>query len=486
MRPQKRTNHSMLRNRFWSWSVALASTFTASGILGLPCDPIWAQETEKGTDPIAQAEATEYDSSEFRKLLQTQKLDEAESMLEAALAAKPDDTKLWQDDLQLTATLLRANPTKGKKRAAMLLAQYESLESYTPSQASAYLSMLSLTSRIKDADAHLASLDKANDKLKEPQFIEAINSMKIQTLIQAKRANEAKGLLEATLEKAGDSKEFLGPASMYISVFSNEFADDAAKVEAKATEIANKLVGGDTIDAPSFMSYFGFMQSKIMRGMSSDPEAALETIDKIQAALEKVNEDDRPKMGNVAKSLDGIKSSVRRELERAQLIGQPAKDYADFAEHNRLIGMEDKSLGDFKGKVVLLDFWAVWCGPCIATFPHLIEWHEKYSEKGLVIIGSTSYYDYAWDDKAGKAVRSKDVDPIEELKMLEKFRESHGLHHGFLVTDKDINYGKHFLVSGIPQAVLIDKEGRIQMIRVGSGEKNAKDLHNKIEELLAQ
>ncbi len=42
---------------------------------------------------------------------------------------------------------------------------------------------------------------------------------------------------------------------------------------------------------------------------------------------------------------------------------------------------------DFKGKVVLIDFWGQWCGPCRAAIPHLKELHEKYGEDGLVVLG---------------------------------------------------------------------------------------------------
>jgi hypothetical protein len=68
--------------------------------------------------------------------------------------------------------------------------------------------------------------------------------------------------------------------------------------------------------------------------------------------------------------------------------------------------------------------------------------------------------------------------------MLEKFRESHGLKHPFFVTPAQSDFQAAYGVTGIPHAVLIDKAGKIQMIRVGSGEANAKDLEAKIEELL--
>ena len=71
-------------------------------------------------------------------------------------------------------------------------------------------------------------------------------------------------------------------------------------------------------------------------------------------------------------------------------------------------------LNQYKGQVVLLDFWAVWCGPCIATFPHLREWQEKYSARGLVIIGMTRHYNYEWNAQTSRASRAKEPTSPEE------------------------------------------------------------------------
>jgi thiol-disulfide isomerase/thioredoxin len=63
------------------------------------------------------------------------------------------------------------------------------------------------------------------------------------------------------------------------------------------------------------------------------------------------------------------------------------KDAPELQQIKGWLNSKPLSLKDLKGKVVLLDFWGTWCGPCIAAMPKLIDLHEKYHDKGLVIIG---------------------------------------------------------------------------------------------------
>lgn len=105
------------------------------------------------------------------------------------------------------------------------------------------------------------------------------------------------------------------------------------------------------------------------------------------------------------------------------------------------------------------------------------------------LVGTTApEYDqgFVWDETKEMAVRGSDVSHEQELEMLASFRKHHNLRHGFVLTVKGSEYNKQLAVSGIPQAVLLDKQGVIRMIKVGSGPKNAKDLEEATEKLLAE
>ena len=66
-------------------------------------------------------------------------------------------------------------------------------------------------------------------------------------------------------------------------------------------------------------------------------------------------------------------------------VGEKAEDFTTKTMSGKQIQLHK----DFKGKLVLLDFWATWCPPCIGEIPHLREANKKYGEKGLVIVGIT-------------------------------------------------------------------------------------------------
>ena len=139
---------------------------------------------------------------------------------------------------------------------------------------------------------------------------------------------------------------------------------------------------------------------------------------------------------------------------------------------------------DLKGKVVLIDFWAIWYGPCIATFPHLREWREKYSDNGLVIIGLTRKYNYEWNADTGRASKTQGENTVEqEHEMLAHFAKHHQLKHVFGI-QKDRAISDYYGVTGIPQVVVIDRKGKVRLIRVGSGEQNAHDVEAMLEKLI--
>ena len=132
------------------------------------------------------------------------------------------------------------------------------------------------------------------------------------------------------------------------------------------------------------------------------------------------------------------------------------------------------SLAALRGKVVLLDFWATWCGPCRYTIPKINALQRKYKDRGLVVIGLTEF--------EGEA-DGKEMTRAEETEYLRRFKRKQSITYGFGVEDGKENARSYGVVS-IPTTVLIDRRGRVRFLTISASDFEGDALAAMVKKLL--
>ena len=137
-------------------------------------------------------------------------------------------------------------------------------------------------------------------------------------------------------------------------------------------------------------------------------------------------------------------------------------------------GLDGKSIpiASLKGKVVLLNFWATWCEPCVTEIPWLIEFQKKYSPSGFTVLG------VAMDDEGKSAVV-----PFVEKKQFNVDGSSMMMNYPIALGDDDLA-SKFGGIVGLPTSWLITRDGKV--VKQIMGLANHQDLNNEIQTLLQE
>lgn len=145
-----------------------------------------------------------------------------------------------------------------------------------------------------------------------------------------------------------------------------------------------------------------------------------------------------------------ISQSQQAQPQTAQPPPPPAEMSPAVLQANfKTLDGQTKKLADYAGKVLIVDLWATWCGPCRQEIPHLIEMAKTYKSKGVEVVGLTN------------------ENPAMDEQKVKDFSKEFKINYPIGWADTQMQIGLMNGRNGIPQTIIIGRDGKVKKHFVG-------------------
>ncbi len=269
----------------------------------------------------------------------------------------------------------------------------------------------------------------------------------------------SKALIKDASSRARGLDEILDAGMLVYEAYRD--SGERQKAEAALDDMRSVAVA---TTSPSFYYYAVDQKIKFLVETGRKP-AALQLY---QSALKEAEKDFATK-----NQQNDVLTRLKKKQKHYALLGEIAPEMPLV---DQWFPGTKKTLAELRGKVVLLDFWATWCGPCFDAFPHLNEWQQELGPQEFEVLGVTRYYGN---------INGVVAEPLAEIEYFKRFRTRERLNYD-IVVGKDQSIQLLYGATALPTAVLIDRKGIIRYIETGTSDSRIEQMREMVYKLVAE
>ncbi|MEK0427259.1 MAG: Thiol-disulfide oxidoreductase ResA [Planctomycetota bacterium] len=437
-------------------------------------------------------------NEEFQARVKNKNLGPFVAELDRAVAKTPNEPSILGLELQVAQLLLVNDRAKGMERFRGWIDKLSKLPRSSGND-KLFVAGVFNASAIQDpllAREFISWIDSAIDRIPPAEAITKANltgnRLSLQSLIEDKDELETEfsrffsGLETLESEKKIPVSVLASQAMRYKSIFWNTHREQSLKNLEKSRTAYKQFFKQGTTTPTDVLVYIQFMTTfanEITKEIPRESYSVLtELKDQLIAVRTQFPDDQKKSLETTIKSIEQGLKQLDLAIRQIELIGTQAPSIAEA----QFKDVPEVMQAELRNKITLLVFWAAWSEPSLKSLSRVDKIREDYKDKDVVVIGVTKWYGMVWDEETKTATRLEEVSHDQELNALKAIAEFHGTKMGHAVVPEESKVFDNYVVSGIPQLVLIGSDGIIKAIRPGLNETHFKSIENELHNLTSK